>query len=307
LRNADTDAWQRFLIKRHFSSAVAKAWSAYARPSIRLVPSELLPTDETAPWTSKLGGSPDLPIGVDWPSRDAYRYSRQTSAYKGDTVWNAQPLSFVAQINLSDVAETGCDLPLPDAGLLLFFYDAEIQPWGFDPLDAPGAQVIFVAPETPTHRRVDPQHHLSPVRSLRLAPQEGLPGWEWIAGRLSDYAKGAYEAFSAQLSSLSDEDWQAISPGGHQFAGWPCPVQAPMERECEMASNGMVIGHPITNDVALAEIKKRSDEWRLLLQIDSDDDLGWMWGDGGTIYFLCREADIAQKRFDRGWTVLQCC
>ena len=47
-------------------------------------------------------------------------------------------------------------------------------------------------------------------------------------------------------------------------------------------------------------------EWRLLLQFDSDDDLGIMWGDCGMIYFWIRESDIQAKLFNESWTILQC-
>jgi uncharacterized protein YwqG len=47
-------------------------------------------------------------------------------------------------------------------------------------------------------------------------------------------------------------------------------------------------------------------DWRLLLQLDTDEDLGVMWGDAGTIYFWIREADAAACRFDQSWVILQC-
>jgi len=50
-----------------------------------------------------------------------------------------RPLAFLAQINLAEIASTGgTDLALPESGLLSFFYDAESQPWGFDPGDSVG-------------------------------------------------------------------------------------------------------------------------------------------------------------------------
>jgi len=48
------------------------------------------------------------------------------------------------------------------------------------------------------------------------------------------------------------------------------------------------------------------DEWKLLAQIDTDDDAGWMWGDAGSLYFGIRNADLARSDLDRAWMVLQC-
>ena len=36
-------------------------------------------------------------------------------------------------------------------------------------------------------------------------------------------------------------------------------------------------------------------KWRLLLQLDSDDDAGMMWGDEGTLYFWVPEADARRQ------------
>ncbi|MDR2512739.1 MAG: DUF1963 domain-containing protein [Puniceicoccales bacterium] len=46
--------------------------------------------------------------------------------------------------------------------------------------------------------------------------------------------------------------------------------------------------------------------WKLLLQLDSDDDTGWMWGDVGTVYFRIREQDARKADFSKVWMVFQC-
>jgi uncharacterized protein YwqG len=45
---------------------------------------------------------------------------------------------------------------------------------------------------------------------------------------------------------------------------------------------------------------------RFLLQVDSDDAAGMMWGDAGMLYFWIRDDDLAARRFDRAWCVMQC-
>ncbi len=60
-----------------------------------------------------------------------------------------------------------------------------------------------------------------------------------------------------------------------------------MKLECQLASNGLYCGdgdaYGSPQGRALAD---GAEDWRLLLQIDSDEDgPGWMWGDLGRIYF----------------------
>jgi uncharacterized protein YwqG len=213
----------------------------------------------------------------------------------------------LAQINLSDIAELGCDLPLTSAGSLLFFYDVETQPWGFDPLDAAGTKVLSISGGTFTQRQASPHGASSRVRPLRVIPEEGLPGWEWIEDQICGQSGYSHEAFRAEKNKLSRPDRDAISNGGHRFGGWPAVIQNPMELECEMVTNGIYAGTADAyTDPRMSALREGARNWRLLLQLDSDDDVGWQWGDVGMLYFWCRESEIAEKRFDRVWTILQC-
>jgi uncharacterized protein YwqG len=78
-----------------------------------------------------------------------------------------------------------------------------------------------------------------------------------------------------------------------------------MEMECQLASLycGDESGFADPQAPALAP---GAAAWRLLLQVDSDDDVGVMWGDAGVIYYWV-EADAARAgRFDNAWLILQC-
>ena len=54
------------------------------------------------------------------------------------------------------------------------------------------------------------------------------------------------------------------------------------------------------------DLEKGITDWQLLLQIDSDDSLGTMWGDAGRIYFWIREQDLKNRDFAKVLLVLQC-
>ncbi len=51
---------------------------------------------------------------------------------------------------------------------------------------------------------------------------------------------------------------------------------------------------------------KNARRWRLLLQLDSDDNANMMWGDLGMLYFCLSEESLAARRFDDGVVILQC-
>jgi uncharacterized protein YwqG len=90
--------------------------------------------------------------------------------------------------------------------------------------------------------------------------------------------------------------------------GWPDLVQNPMQLECQLASNGIYVGGAAGwRDPRVPQLEGGAAEWMLLLQVDTDDEAGWMWGDSGTLYYWIRRPDLAAGRFDRIWMIFQCC
>jgi len=94
----------------------------------------------------------------------------------------------------------------------------------------------------------------------------------------------------------------------HQVGGFPSPVQGDdMELECQLVSHGLYCGDNSGYQGARATaLEPGASEWRLLLQIDSDEDLGAMWGDLGKLYFWVRESEARRSDFSNVWLVLQC-
>jgi uncharacterized protein YwqG len=289
MARTNPEVWQSFLAERRFPGDLSALWASLVRPNVQLVPGPVLDADMTLTGASKLGGDPDLPGNVSWPLRAG-----------------REPLTFLAQVNLAELSKCGSGLPLPDDGLLSFFYDAETQPWGFDPADVSGTQVLYIDGGATVERRRHPKGRPSNVRTVQLVPGECLPSWEPFQDKAAA-AGFVSRRVSSEIDKLSGEDLERITYGGHAVGGWPALIQDQMELECQLASNGIDVGGPEGYETPRAqELAPGAADWRLLLQLDDDEDLGWAWGDAGRLYFWCREQDMAARRFDRCWTVLQC-
>lgn len=236
-----------------------------------------------APSRSHFGGDPALPPDVAWPS------------------WNGTRLSFLARVSLAELDRVHRVDWLPRDGALLFFYDAEEQPWGFDPKDRGSSVVLhvpdLVEPVDETTGEGSPAH-----RAMELRRVDTRPSFDRDAIRELGFSEGESDAYAV----LRDAPF-ADAPQ-HQIVGWPSPIQGDeMELESQLASNGLYVGAPggYETPEALA-LSAGAGDWRLLLQFDSDDDLDVMWGDMGRLYFWIREADARAGRWDRTWLVLQC-
>ncbi len=240
--------------------------------------------DEIPVGSSKFGGNPDLPAQFQWPC------------------WNDIPLSFLCQINLATLAGNTVAESLPGEGLLTFFYDSEQSTWGFDPKDR-GSWLVHFSSMQDLHRTAPPQplpsHADYSACNVTFGTRLSLPGWE--------------TAFVQSLCLTDDEEEAYIDVlecddlAGHQLLGHPQEIQGSMALECQLASNGIYCGSPEGyNDPRVAELENGAGDWMLLLQIDSDDNPGWMWGDCGRLYFWITKADLAAAAFDRVWMVLQC-
>ena len=76
-----------------------------------------------------------------------------------------------------------------------------------------------------------------------------------------------------------------------------------MRRSARTAAESAGGGGEPGDDELLAEQAR----WILLAQIDSDDRAGMMWGDAGTLYWLCRSADMTDSHVPETTFTWQCC
>ncbi|MFN2298215.1 MAG: YwqG family protein [Anaerolineales bacterium] len=249
--------------------------------------------DRMAVGTSKLGGRPDLPSEIRWPD------------------WNGKPLSFIAQINLSDLPSLECLIVLPKDGILSFFYSAEQETWGFDPNDKGSWRILHFGGKNLDRRPFPPDlPKMGMYNACRFGFQAAytLPNCESPHIDL-EYGRDRSEGIDQYMDLLASFDRLA---GGrpsctHRFFGRPDQIQGDMLLEAQLASHGLYCGDPSGyQDPRRKDLEPAAIDWQLLLQIDSDDNAGMMWGDMGRIYYLMTLEHLKNKEFDAAWMTLQC-
>src|SRR5262245_20056404 len=284
-------------IEQGLPSAIGDAIVQLLRPSIRLLPQ---PAQETRLGGSRIGGLPDLPERAQWPV--------YLGPPKPDAAWEAfkgEPLSFLLQVNLAEVAPFDVEGLLPASGMLYFFYLEAGRRFGLYPVHGEILHVHYSSQDGVRYRRASPPHNLPPeevYRGFALAPR-----LEWTVPRWGDLEERSGLGVLlrpddyASMDHLEDLVAEAAEVQGlgpwynpkHRMLGYPDYIQA----------DGCGPG-----------------DWKLLLQVDSDprfsspspfDDAeypgpGMMWGDSGRICFGIEQGDLAVRNFAAVWGYFEC-
>ena len=201
------------LLGRLFGSkpqALMRDVAALASP--HAVPAVQVRLDDV-PSRSHVGGRPNLPQGADWPTRNGVR------------------LDFLARLSLAEIHDAAQMDWLPAIGALLFFYDLERQPWGYDPADRGSWAVLLVHDLEGAATAADPLPNAGPRIPFRYAhfrPIQSLPSWE----RKSIESLGLSDAESEELMRLADQAFG--DKPKHQIGGFPVPVQGDDRASCRL-------------------------------------------------------------------------
>lgn len=219
------------------------------------------------PGATKLGGRPDLPEGLAWP------------------VSRGGPLTFVAQVDLAEVANRDSEGVLPPSGLLSFFFDAEHTAEGDTP--AAAGVVLFTKTGASLSRIGFP---------VKLAPSLRCPSAPLQAEREVTLPAWADPAIEGAFPSTHESDayWHLLlgrdQATAHRLLGHPNAVQSSHYQpiKCALASGS----------------GSEARDWLLLAQFDSDP-ATQDWGDLGRLYYWIPKQDLAARRFDRVWVLDQ--
>jgi uncharacterized protein YwqG len=135
--------------------------------------------------------------------------------------------------------------------------------------------------------------------------------WTWRSDRidLSDEEFERVDAFDRlyQDELQGDPNRRIRWTGNHQLGGIARAIQHPVEEEVVQALNGLHGQVGGFDRERWLQLKPQAADWRLLLQIDSDETLDAMWGDAGTVWWMARRDDVAAGRWENGMWNFQCC
>ncbi len=241
---------------------------------------------------SRLGGIPLVPPGFTWPRSEQ------------------RPLDFMLQIDLAETAALDQNHLLPTSGMLTFFYDLKNLPWNYNPAHLDGFRAVYF-PEQSFQPGVPPQDMIKlPERTLTFYPITTFPsGCTRGLERLEEACHWTREETHRYFNFLEALYAQYYPKGYniHRLLGYSHNVQNGMELDAQLVNNGVNLeksgGY---NDPRVKELEPGADDWQLLLQLDTDDSAGLMWGDCGMQYYWIRSADLANRRFDKAWMTWQC-
>ncbi|MDH5767287.1 MAG: YwqG family protein, partial [Gammaproteobacteria bacterium] len=210
----------------------------------------------------------------------------------------------------------------PKSGVIYFFYNFHKMTWGFDPKDRGSWKILYSDCEiTKLYRRsppgnVFPSNFYIPKELTYYQPRK--LSFELDISIPFPYSRASENTELDDLEEPEDEEyWEIIElldktyeklGADHRILGCPMQIQGDMELECQLVSNGLYCGDSTGYDDPRSKaLEEGAHDWRLLLQLGSeDDDEGMMWGDTGYLFFWIKEQDLKSKRFDDSWCVLQC-
>lgn len=255
-----------------FSESDAELLAHLARPAARLVPR----ASDGGSVRSTIGGMPDLPPELDWPT-----------GVHG-------PMTFCGQVRTDDVAFLhGTDEWRPEPGLLSFFADKD--PDG-DEVDA--GRVFLLSFDSLTRR--DPPGDLHAYSRFDETAVEAKPVWSlppielvWEESGETDEA-----AFDQHWDRLEERIWgpRGLTAGRHQLLGEPHTIDM----------DPLFIAAARLGLEAEDEDLEERDLCRLLAQFTTDEDLNIEIADAGAIYFILSRDDLATNCYDNVAVWMDC-
>ncbi|WP_067828241.1 DUF1963 domain-containing protein [Actinomadura kijaniata] len=160
-----------------------------------------------------------------------------------------RPLDFLGAVDFGEIAALGAVPWLPDKGVAAFYGGAGCRVFAGEMREAERPEGASAYPSCPLGAK--------PFLSVP-SPQEPA------LRRLEAAYSGCLPLYEQLHAAWAQHAWPDDAPM-HQIGGWPVLTRDPEGPQATESG------------------------WRLLLQLDSDNRLGWDWGGSGRVYFCVQE------------------
>ena len=235
--------------------------------------------------SSKFGGFPDVNVDFKWPDK------------------NGEKLSFICQFNLNDIKSyIPSDIKLRRYdGLISIFYLTSCEYWGYLPSHKGAWAVYYFEPgnllqiSSPNTRNLEifkecaleysqsdtfMPYFMSEKYFLDQLSEEEKDGYMELVGETNDFR---HQLFGHYKSLQNDDLYEQAHAASHGF-------------DCGNGLSDIYKNHP--------ELNQDVDNWRLLFQLDYDDNAGIELGDA-MLYFVIEKERLEKLDFSNVWCNLE--
>lgn len=285
-------ALEQLLNEHHLAPAAVKLLPQ-ARSTVKL--SAIEPDLYEKIGNSRVGGYPDLPQAMEWPT-DA----------------SGKLMTPLVQLNLADIAPASRQGWLPETGMLYFFC-------GMDECAANiEHRIIFVEyPEQLAFRHPGTATILEDIYDTSFHPYKAaavsaveLPNMPYVDYEVIDFEEGStdrYFGLAAEMQGDRKTNWGTMfgyPAGQHHDAELEAALfilaDKTAEYDSEKAMKHLVDMLGKSRERAEAEIE----DMIMLLEIDSNERVGFQWQNAGVIHFFIRKEDLLARNFSRTYCSL---
>lgn len=249
---------------------------------------------------SRIGGYPDLPEHIKWPLTQ-----------------NGEYMTSIAQLNLTQIAnEVGTDrLPdfFPRQGLLCFFVGLDEPAYQIEHqiLYIPEQEMTSIAYREPEETTILEEDAEQPFVPYEVHAQGNIefPTYSYVDyDQLvnHDISDEQYLEWKEQFNADPDEmigkmfGYPVSQHGDDYIEAATAILTGKHTYDTDKRRNWLIEQCAGNEQQADQEIE----DMLMLLEIESDDDIGYMWWDAGVIHFFIRKADLIQLNFDRTYCSL---
>ncbi|WP_046233602.1 YwqG family protein [Paenibacillus algorifonticola] len=281
------------LLKQYHLSPAAEKLLPQSRSTVKL--SAIEPDLYEKVGNSRVGGYPDLPPAMEWP-----------------TEASGKLMTPLAQLNLAEIAPACRQGWLPETGMLYFFCGMDEGAANIE------HRIIFVQyPEQLAFRHPGAATILEDIYETSFHPYKAaavsaveLPNMAYVDYEVIDFEEGSTDRYFELVAEMQGD---RITNWGTMF-GYPTGQHHDAEEEAALFiladktteyDSEKVMKHLMdklgrSRERAEAEIE----DMIMLLEIDSNEQVGYQWLDAGVIHFFIRKEDLLARNFSRTYCSL---